>query len=1070
LKKAVLVLAVLLFTLSLTAQLRTGNIYGKIVDKEKKALPGVAVTLTGPYMTNLTTVTNASGVFRFLAVFPGRDYNLKAELVGYKTVNRGNIIVTVGGNSRIDMTFEAGKLEEQVTVKAVTPIIDVRQAAVLYSIGKEEMQMLPTARDPWVIIQLAPSVMLDRENVGGSESGQQASFVAKGDNTNGANNIWAIDGIDITDPSTLGDSALFFDFDMFEELNIATGGAADVGLQTGGIALNMVTRRGGNKLSLAGRFYLTDRSFQSDNMTAALQEKGVSNTNKIRQIKDYGVSIGGPIVKDRLWWWGAYGVQDLFLYSIYNTRNQTLLNNYNFKLNAQPFAGNRFEAMVTSGGKEILGLNAFRAKPEGDLLTGMHRGGNPIIKIQDEQVIGNNFYVSLKYSFNDAGSRVRPVVDEDMIYPVAWDVGNEVYIPFSSSFGRSWDSSLSSRRRNNYQFMATLFRDSLLGVSHEIKGGFEYSVKKAAGQWGYSQNFEVRRNYVEPMINMGEGLVVPPPGFQYIQFGRETRDLALAEHASGYLQDTITKGRFTLMLGLRYDHQAPSTGAYMLETVKPANLAWNAVFSSNAMNALYASCPAISVRAIDPKYQWSTWSPRIGLTWDITGDGRTVAKLGLSQYGDVMGVGAYTPQPLGLGGGMGFWWQDVSLDNYVQLDEIYWQYSSTHPQYPSYLYGLYDSDGTLTDLALAALEGGFESDAYRAGNYWGFDWANPTAVNYDNLTTFFRSDVDPDAKNVKSSPRTREILLALEREVFPDLSVAANAIYRRYDNFDWAKPFYPADIYPSTPDLVIDDTQTWYTIAGTVPSTVVIGGKTYSMKDAAGKRWYLPVENYPGATPYRMVDKSRMYRTYLGLDIVVNKRLSNRWFMNASLTLQDQRVHWNGSYIDPTNKWALDGKPFGNWGGGSDYKVPVQMYTRWMAKVSGLYQLPLGFDVSGTLIAREGWKIPNYVTLAYAGNDPWPGLYKSNVVYLETPTKDSLPTFYNLTFRVEKKLNLGSGRIYLMADVFNVFNSAIVNRAYDANYGTYYVNTQESAANPTNRLYNEILNPRIWRFGVRFEF
>jgi hypothetical protein len=313
-------------------------------------------------------------------------------------------------------------------------------------------------------------------------------------------------------------------------------------------------------------------------------------------------------------------------------------------------------------------------------------------------------------------------------------------------------------------------------------------------------------------------------------------------------------------------------------------------------------------------------------------------------------------------------------------------------------------------------------------------------------------------------------MLSLERELSPNLAFSVNTTYRRYDNFDWAKAFYPANIYPGTPDLVIDNTQTWYTPAGTIPATVKIGEVTYNLGDAAGKPWYLPIASYPGTTPYRMIDKSNAYRTYFGLDLIVSKRLSNRWFLNASVTLQDQRVHWKGSYIDPTNKWALDGQPFGNWSAGAGGKTYVQMYSRWMAKVSALYQLPLGFDVSGTLLAREGWKIPTYITLAYSGNDPWPGLYKSNTIYIQLPTKGSLPTFYNLTFRIEKKIAVGAGKMYLMADVFNVLNSAIVNRAYDAYYGTYYVNTQESSANPSNLRYNEILNPRVWRLGLRFEF
>ena len=87
------------------------------------------------------------------------------------------------------------------------------------------MQSLPSARDPWVVMQLAPAIMVDRENVGGNESGQQSALHAKGDTpapasgNDGANNLWAVDGIDVTDPAALGGSAVYYDFDMFEELN-----------------------------------------------------------------------------------------------------------------------------------------------------------------------------------------------------------------------------------------------------------------------------------------------------------------------------------------------------------------------------------------------------------------------------------------------------------------------------------------------------------------------------------------------------------------------------------------------------------------------------------------------------------------------------------------------------------------------------------------------------------------------------------------------------------------------------------------------------------------------------------
>ncbi len=1066
-KQAVRILAVLAFALSLSAQLRTGNVQGKVVNKEGKPLGGVAVTLSRPQAADQRTVTGPMGVFRFPAVFPAADYSLKAELADFKTTTRSGVIVTLGGTVAVDLVLEPGKAEETVSVTAPSPIIDRTTFTTGASFAWAELQILPTARDPWAIVQLVPSVMLDRENVGGNESSQQAHFVARGDNSNGLDNTWSVDGIDVSDPLELGMSGVNFDFDTIDTIAITTGGARDVSQQTGGIAVNLLTRRGGNKIGGAARFFWTDNAFQSNNLTSTLQSAGVPNTNRIQQAKDFGANVGGPIVKNRVWLWGSYGVQDLFTYTIYEQPDRTQFSNYSFKLNAEPFSGNTLEALFTTSQNERFGANANIAKPEGDHQTGRFRLGSPIFKIQDEQVIGNNFYVSAKMTWMNAGTITKPMLDEEMQDPVTYDIAKGVYVPFSAATNASWDHSRVVRAKKNFQLSATLYRDELFGMAHEIKGGLEFSKKRATSVSGFPQNYEVSRDFTDPLIDLGEGLIVPPSGYQLFVLNRENSRADLTSQTSGYLQDTITKGRLIVQLGLRYDLQKPSTGALDLSTVRSS---WANIFASDSLSNLDTVFPSLTVNAVNTKYQWSTWSPRLGLSWDLKGDGRTVVKLALAQYGDVLAAGATVPRPLGLTGNLAFWWNDTDADSMVDLTEMLWKYSPIHPDTPNQLYALFKSAGGLTAEAAAALVGGFESDAFLAGNYQGFDWSNRSAVNYDNLTTFYRSDIDPNAKNVKTSPRTREIMLGLEKELAPDLAASATATFRRYDNFDWEKLYYPANIFPSTPDLVIDNTATWYTIAGTVPESITVGDKTIDLGEAGGRSWYLPVATFPGDTPYRMVDKSTSFRTYIGLDLAVTKRLSHRWLLNASLTLQDQRAHWGDSYVDATNKWAVDGKPYGNRGSGSGDKVSVLMSSRWLGKLIALYQLPWGFDVAMTFDAREGWKIPHYITLAYANSASWPGLYRSNTVYLQGVAKDSLPVFRNLSFRIEKKISLGASRMYLMADVFNALNTAVVNRAYDAYLGTYYVDTEEFSANPFNRLYNEILNPRVWRFGLRFEF
>jgi len=144
-RKALTVLCVFLFAVPLLAQQRTGNIYGQIFDEEGNAIPGVSVTLTHATIAPMIVISSADGVFRFLSLFPGKNYVIKAELTGFKTRIEQGIIIGVGVNTELRLILEMGVIEEEITVTAVSPVIDTKKTAVGINVTQDILQGLPSA-------------------------------------------------------------------------------------------------------------------------------------------------------------------------------------------------------------------------------------------------------------------------------------------------------------------------------------------------------------------------------------------------------------------------------------------------------------------------------------------------------------------------------------------------------------------------------------------------------------------------------------------------------------------------------------------------------------------------------------------------------------------------------------------------------------------------------------------------------------------------------------------------------------------------------------------------------------
>src|SRR4029079_17078159 len=286
-----------------------GSIFGKVTDSSGGVLPGVTVTVTGSTLQQpLVATSSESGTYQFPSV-PVGTFTVTFELASFKKAVRSNIVITSGFNAGVDQKLEIGQMSEEVTISAASPVVDTKKTTTGATFTAEILEKIPTARDVQQIVNMTPGVQLNGYNVGGSSSGQQLTPTSRG---SGGQVQWNLEGGLITDLSS-NSSALYYNFDSFDQIQVTSGGG-DVSVQASGLSINLVTKSGSNvfKGSFNGTFE-NDKT-QSDNVTKALFDAGANGLlsgNTLQKIAVYSIEAGGPIKKDRLWYWGAYDKQDI---------------------------------------------------------------------------------------------------------------------------------------------------------------------------------------------------------------------------------------------------------------------------------------------------------------------------------------------------------------------------------------------------------------------------------------------------------------------------------------------------------------------------------------------------------------------------------------------------------------------------------------------------------------------------------------------------------------------------------------------------------------------------------------
>ena len=919
------------------AQLQTGDLYGTVIGEDGAPLPGVTVTVEGVGSPKVL-VTDERGEVRALGLYPG-TYKVTAELQGHSTLEYPDIGVRVGGKTTIEITLSSA-VQDTITVTGEAPLLDERKLNTGANIPAEALDKVPTARDPWSLLSQAPGVLVDRFNLGGNESGQQSGFTGTG--SIGRDNVFSVDGVVLTDMNAVGASATYFDFGAFEEVQFTTS-STDVTVATAGVTVNQVTKRGTNEWRGQARYLRTDGDWQS---AAVEHEPGVVG-NEIDAVEEYGIDVGGPLWKDHLWLWASYGESDINNIARGGQLDKTELEDFNSKLNFQLGQQNSGVFHYWTNDKLKFGRGASPTRAPETTLD--QTTPQDIYKIEDTWIPSSNFYLTALWARDDGIFTLAPQGGLDA------DIFRDAEGVLRGSNADFTQEAVIDQGRLD---MSYFFNTG--AVSHELKFGGGFREQEV-----FSQSVWPRGRFV----NAG-ALTDLDPGIALVGFPRNKQVGLKTEYESAWIQDTLTLDRLTLNAGLRYDGQSGEN----LPTADPGNAQANGFL------------PPLDFQGNDAGgFKWESVVPRVGATYALGEDRKTLLRGSFSQYAEQLG-------------------QNPLLTRVNPIGYVY-----------AYFY-FEDANG---NLVLDPSERGSLQFAYP----YNFDPDNPSSLATPNVND---SNLDPMT--------TSEIALGLERSFTSNLAGGVNVIYRNVSDV------------PETRYLVVDETgQTrvvnrsdWVQVDpiqevlpnGRLSDPIPI----YDLRDGV---------EFTGGEFYTNGDREM---NYLGATLSLTKRLANRWSARGSFTWSDWA--WDiGSefreHDDPTDEISddlgyADANEIYSEQSGSN-KIDVFVGASWSFHLDGLYQIapdrPWGFNLGASLDGHEGYISPPYARVGSAVG--------RRSVQLSHDIEDfRLDDVMVLNAHADKDFAFADFRLNLSLDGFNLTNedtvlqverNARVGRAYLVN-------------------------------------
>ncbi len=625
---------------------QTGTIDGRVTDASGGLLPGATVTIASPALIGQqTTVTSESGAYRFPAVPPGA-YAITYELPGFATLTREGIQVALGFTATVNVQLALASVQESITVSGRSPVIDTSATRVQQNFKLDALEAIPNARDMWSLLAITPSVQMGRIDVGGNRAGTQTAFVAFGFGGQDQQVRVLVEGINTTEGT--GGAGFYFDFGSFEEVFLGTA-AQGAEMPFPGVQSQFLGKSGGKRF--AGQVYLDyeNSSTQGSNISASQVARGVRpGGNEIEEVRDFNVHVGGPLVRDRLWGFASWRNQFNAVRRAnfrFDKTFDTELWNPSGKLTYQLNQHHKFVGYYQWGQKiqpNRPGIGAFTYLTADDTLR--QDSGSWVWKGEWNGTLSNALYVETRYGVFGYYFPLYGYSDQPF--------QRDGTLRIATGGDQRWQQ---DRDRKQLTGAATYFKDSWLGGNHTVKVGGEINFET---QWN---GFErVRAGHIEHWLDNGVSTQVvfdaPTASGPVGSKGARADLLAIGklDHHNAFVNDQWAIGRgVSLYLGVRFDH-------YKSHVPEQRQLAF-------AVGPLSVPDHTFAPQTF---FTWNKVAPRLGLVYDLSGDGRTVAKVNYGYFGHNPGPGlAAAANPNQAAKTLTYTWSDRSGDKLWQPGE-----------------------------------------------------------------------------------------------------------------------------------------------------------------------------------------------------------------------------------------------------------------------------------------------------------------------------------------------------------------------------------------------------------------